>query len=147
MFGLVAPCGSLVPSLSSGSFKILNSKTARPFETSVINYPTTRRNKPGDLFPEQWDGGNLKALCWLFYLPHLLCLLAVWLIFCGRGMWASFVVYRRRCPWIHHRVTLKKYWKWRYCSVLNVGTKNSNCAAVVTAGSWSGGPSAAQPGR
>ena len=30
---------------------------------------------------------------------------------------------------------------------INGGTKNPNSVAVVTAGSWSGGPCAAQPGR
>jgi hypothetical protein len=70
---------------------------------------------------------------------------------CGiRFLWKNeslqvLKVFRRFCACIRNRITVKKYRKSG--SVLNVGAKNSNNVAFITAGSWSGGPLAAQPGR
>jgi hypothetical protein len=70
----------------------LRMKAVSLFETKDSNYPTTRRNNPADLLPQQnvvvpqmtvsysWEYPSL----WLFILPHSLCFVDARLIFYGR---------------------------------------------------------------
>jgi len=47
-----------------------------------------------------------------------------------------------------HIILLQKIkWKWKYCSVSNVGIQNSKNMAVSTAGSWCCSPCAVRHGR